>query len=389
MKPTCFFFLIIWVTGTELKPRKVVVVLLLDSGPGVVCTFKDKTFSPGDSWHPYLEPFGLMFCMRCLCSEIGHVKCNIIKCPALPCERPVAEPQQCCPRCSGEPRVPAGLRASAKSCRHNGSVYRPGESFTKLDLFPSRRSDQCVLCTCSNGNIFCGLKTCQPITCPSPVAVQETCCLVCKDHGTSGSSSTEDGNQQLNRGARHSVDRCSGEQSRPRFDRASPLRARASPRGPSLSKLNLKGASETTVKIVLQRKQRKACLYNGRTYSHGDAWHPVLGKVLECILCTCTDGLQDCKRTACPRQYPCQHPVKTAGKCCKSCPGSRAGSNQTRCGGGSKNSLSVYKVDSPVKADPPNAVRIVAVERQHTAEVEVHVWKAVEGTATPGGKHDE
>ncbi len=65
-----------------------------------------------------------------------------------------------------------------------------------------------------------------------------------------------------------------------------------------------------------------ACLYNGKTYSHGDMWHPVLGKVLECILCTCTDGLQDCKRITCPSQYPCQHPLKSVGKCCKTCPGS-------------------------------------------------------------------
>lgn len=64
-----------------------------------------------------------------------------------------------------------------------------------------------------------------------------------------------------------------------------------------------------------------ACLYNGKTYSHGDMWHPVLGKVLECILCTCTDGLQDCKRITCPSQYPCQRPLKAAGKCCKTCPG--------------------------------------------------------------------
>lgn len=41
----------------------------------------------------------------CICSlslsQTGHVKCNTIKCPALPCENPVAEPQQCCPRCTG------------------------------------------------------------------------------------------------------------------------------------------------------------------------------------------------------------------------------------------------------------------------------------------------
>uniref|UniRef100_A0A3Q3XG79 VWFC domain-containing protein n=1 Tax=Mola mola TaxID=94237 RepID=A0A3Q3XG79_MOLML len=324
---------------------------------GVVCTFKDKTYSPGDSWHPYLEPFGLMFCMRCVCTEIGHVKCNTIKCPALPCENPVAEPQQCCPRCTDDQtKIPAGLRASVKSCRYNGTIYQPGETFNKHNLFPSKQSNQCVMCTCSNGNIFCALKTCQPITCSSPVSVPDTCCLMCKG---SGSSSAEDGNLQLNRGVRHSVDQCSGEQSRARSDRATPPKVRTSPRSLSLSKLNLRGASETTVKILLQRKHQRACLYNGKTYSHGDIWHPVLGKVLECILCTCTDGLQDCKRITCPK--------------------SKAESNQTQCYHGIKNNLLVYKVESSLKVDPPNTVRIIAVERQSTAEVEVQVWKAVEG----------
>lgn len=115
--------------------------------------------------------------------QTGHVKCNTIKCPALPCENPVAEPQQCCPRCTGrsssskqlvsseafrkitvllvlsvlwgvstsddQPRIPAGLRASVKSCRYNGTIYQPGETFNKHDLFPSKQSNQCVMCTCS------------------------------------------------------------------------------------------------------------------------------------------------------------------------------------------------------------------------------------------------
>lgn len=51
--------------------------------------------------------------------------------------------------CLDEPRVPAGLRASAKSCRYNGSIYQSGETFSKHDLFPSRQSNQCVMCTCS------------------------------------------------------------------------------------------------------------------------------------------------------------------------------------------------------------------------------------------------
>lgn len=61
---------------------------------------------------------------------------------------------------------------------------------------------------------------------------------------------------------------------------------------------------------------------------------------------------------------------------------SKAESNQTQCYLGYKNSLLVYKVDSSLKVDPPNTVRIIAIERQSTAEVEVQVWKAVEGTVT-------
>lgn len=117
--------------------------------------------------------------MEPICSlQKGHVKCNTIKCPALSCETPVAEPQQCCPRCTGRPstskrlngseafesddfpgdflsssgdqvRIPAGLRASVRSCRYNGTVYQPGETFNKHDFFPSKQSNQCVICTCS------------------------------------------------------------------------------------------------------------------------------------------------------------------------------------------------------------------------------------------------
>ncbi|XP_062342118.1 chordin-like protein 2 isoform X1 [Osmerus eperlanus] len=357
--------------GAELRTR--------EAASGVVCSFKEKTYRPGDSWHPYLEPFGFMFCMRCACTETGHVKCNTIKCPALRCENPVTDAKQCCPRCTDEPRIPAGLRAPVKSCRYNGSIYQPGETFTKLDLFPSRQTNHCVMCTCSNGNIFCALKSCQPLTCSSPVSIPDTCCLVCKDGGMSGFSTAEDGGQQLNRGVRHSVDQCAAEQLRERSVRGTPSTARATPRGLSLAKLHLKGGSETTVKIVLQKKHLRACLYSGKTYSHGDVWHPVLGKVLECILCTCRDGLQDCKRITCPGQYPCDHPMKTEGKCCKICPELRP-ENRTDCyHGHGSNTLLVYKVEPSSKVHPEDIVRIIAIERQGTAEVEVQVWKAVGG----------
>lgn len=53
--------------------------------------------------------------------------------------------------------------------------------------------------------------------------------------------------------------------------------------------------------------------------------------------------------------------------------------NQTQCFSGYKNNLLVYKVESSLKLNPPNSMRIIAVERQSTAEVEVQVWSAAEG----------
>lgn len=368
--------LLLWIRwlvdcGAELRTREAV--------SGVVCSFKEKTFRPGDSWHPYLEPFGFMFCMRCACTETGHVKCNTIKCPTLRCENPVTDAQQCCPRCTDEPRVPAGLRAPVKSCRYNGSIYQPGETFTKLDLLSSRQTNQCVMCTCSNGNIFCALKSCQPLSCSSPVSLPGTCCLVCKDDGIGRFSTAGDGGQQLNRGVRHSVDQCAGEQIRGRSVRATPSTARATPRGLSLAKLHLRGGSETTVKIFLQKKHQKACMYSGKTYSHGDVWHPVLGRVLECILCTCRDGVQDCKRITCPSLHPCEHPIKVEGKCCKICPELRS-ENRTECYlGQGNNNLSVYKVGASSTVHSEDTVRVIAIERQGTTEVEVQVWKTVGG----------
>ncbi|XP_062867944.1 chordin-like protein 2 [Trichomycterus rosablanca] len=345
--------------------------------PAVSCKFKEKSFSPGESWHPYLEPFGFMFCIRCTCTESGHVKCNPIKCPNLRCANPVTDPQQCCPRCADEQRTPAGLRAPVKTCRHNGNVYQMGERFTNPDLFPSRQSNQCVLCTCSNGEIFCALKTCQPITCSSPVSVPDSCCLVCRE-GPPDIHSYEDGGQQLNRGVRHCVDHCAREQTKNRAVRVLPTTVRGTSRALNLQTLNLKGAAETSVKILLQRKHQRACMYSGKTYSHGDMWNPpVMGKVLECVLCTCKDGLQECRRITCPNQYQCKHPIKIEGKCCKICPETKPGTNRTECLPGQDNSLLVYKVKPGAYAR--DTVRKIAIAREGTAKVEVQVWKTVEG----------
>lgn len=85
-----------------------------------------------------------------------------------------------------------------------------------------------------------------------------------------------------------------------------------------------------------------ACVHGGKTYSHGEVWHPAFRSFgpLPCILCTCQDGRQDCQRVTCPTEYPCHRPEKVAGKCCKICPGTRNAWGREGAGGVSPGSLS-------------------------------------------------
>lgn len=83
------------------------------------------------------------------------------------------------------------------------------------------------------------------------------------------------------------MDQCPGEQIRARPDRATPPRVKTSPQGLNLSKLNLKGAAETTVKILLQRKHQR-----GETLSKQGVYKGTLYKYL--ILWTCSSQIYDC-----------------------------------------------------------------------------------------------
>ncbi|XP_040387616.1 chordin-like protein 2 isoform X1 [Cygnus olor] len=349
--------------------------------PDMFCDFSGKKYSPGESWHPYLEPQGLMYCIRCSCSENGNTRCYRIQCPALQCASPVTDPQQCCPRCL-EPNSPSGLRAPARSCQYNGTTYQQGEMFTTSELFPSRQPNQCVQCSCSEGQIYCGLVTCPELLCSSPLTVPDSCCQVCKDG--SYEKSAEEEPLQLNRGVRHSQDQCSGEAMGRK-----PLGATAStvlssslefiPRS-----FKPKGGGGTTVKIVLKEKHKKACVYNGKTYSHGEVWHPVfrLYGLLPCILCTCRDGVQDCQKISCPKEYPCDYPEKVDGKCCKICPETRVKPTDeivtTQCGK-NPNRVLVYMFVPPSSETSKEVLRTIAIEKEPSEEVEIYNWKLIKG----------
>jgi len=87
-------------------------------------------------------------------------------------------------------------------------------------------------------------------------------------------------------------------------------------------------ASGTIVQIVINNKHKhgQVCVSNGKTYSHGESWHPNLRAfgVVECVLCTCNITKQESKKIHCPNRYPCKYPQKIDGKCCKVCPGKKA-----------------------------------------------------------------
>ncbi|XP_064414111.1 chordin-like protein 2 isoform X1 [Latimeria chalumnae] len=343
------------------------------------CIFQDKRYSPGETWHPYLEPHGLAYCIQCRCSETGAVSCNEVKCPALQCENAVAQPHLCCPTCP----VPSGLRAPVKSCQYNGTTYQQGETFTAEDLFPTRQPDQCVQCSCSEGHIYCGLQTCPKLACSSPVKVQDTCCTVCSENASE--KSMEEDQSPLNRSVRHSKAQCVNEPWSKRTLKGAPSIVNTPPVGLNPRGFRQKGGG-TTVKIILKKKHKKACIYGGKTYSHGEVWNPVLRPfgVLPCILCTCKDGTHDCMRINCPEEYPCERPEKLEGKCCRTCPESKDNptqeANQSKCSSSSPGSILVYQSVSPnggSSGKTQAGLQRIAIEREGSGQVELYTWKQV------------
>ncbi|XP_010180104.1 PREDICTED: chordin-like protein 1 isoform X3 [Mesitornis unicolor] len=272
------------------------------------CVFQDKKYRVGERWHPYLEPYGLVYCVNCLCSENGNVLCSRIRCPSLHCASPVHVPQLCCPRCPGDGEL---------SWEH------------------------------SDGDIF---------------------------------------RQPANREARHSYHRSHYE--------LSPSSARQVvniPRFPNARSNrgvlpDPQQASGTIVQIVINNKHKhgRVCVSNGKTYSHGESWHPNLRAfgIVECVLCTCNITKQECKKIHCPEQYPCKYPQKVEGKCCKVCPGktkvkelpSQTSDNKDYfCG---KETFPVYE---SVFAEEGETIRKIALETEKPPQIEIHVWTMRKG----------
>ncbi|XP_025133078.1 chordin-like protein 1 isoform X10 [Bubalus bubalis] len=270
------------------------------------CVFQDKKYRVGERWHPYLEPYGLVYCVNCICSENGNVLCSRVRCPSLHCLSPVHVPHLCCPRCPGDGEL---------SWEH------------------------------SDGDIF---------------------------------------RQPANREARHSYHRS-------HYDPPPSRQAGGLPRFPGARShrgalMDSQQASGTIVQIVINNKHKhgQVCVSNGKTYSHGESWHPNLRAfgIVECVLCTCNVTKQECKKIHCPNRYPCKYPQKIDGKCCKVCPGKKAkeelpgqsfDSKGYFCG---EETMPVYE---SVFMEDGETTRKIALETERPPQVEVHVWTIRKG----------
>ncbi|XP_059832862.1 chordin-like protein 2 isoform X3 [Hypanus sabinus] len=347
--------------------------------------FEDKKYRMGESWHPYLEPYGFVYCINCLCSENGRITCNRVKCPNVHCSNPVTAPQHCCPHCStDEHHNPATVKITGKSCEYNGTTYQHGEMFVAEGLFLSRHPNQCAQCSCSEGNVYCGLRTCPKLTCPFPMTVSDSCCQVCRGEGESWDTDAEIFRPPSNREARHSYPRTQYE-SRGSFGSSIASLPKASGSRNHLRLLtDPQQGSGTIVQIVINNKYRhsRVCVSNGKTYSHGESWHPILRPFgpVECVLCTCNITKQECKKIHCPNPYPCKDPQKVNGKCCKICPVpevsglSHENSKEVEC---SKETVLVY--ESLFTQDSQKYSKKIAIMAEDLPDVEVHVWTPVRG----------
>ncbi|KAJ7426088.1 chordin-like protein 2 [Willisornis vidua] len=277
-------------------------------------------------------------------SQNTNIRCYRIQCPALQCANPIMDPQQCCPRCLGRPDL---LRF--------GDLPR-GVVF----LFLNR-----------DGLLLPGLQS----------------TLALKVWDIPGISVLLTGSHTpalLLPHQRHSQDQCLGEM----MGRKPPGATVSTVLSSSLEfiprNFKPKGTGGTTVKIVLKEKHKKACVYNGKTYSHGEVWHPVfrLYGLLPCILCTCRDGIQDCQKITCPKEYPCDYPEKVDGKCCKICPEIRVKPTDeivtTQCGKNPSRVL-VYTFVPPRSENSKEILRTMAIEKELAEEVEIYNWKLIKG----------
>ncbi|XP_036068311.1 kielin/chordin-like protein isoform X3 [Oryzias melastigma] len=214
-------------------------------------------------------------CQDCICHN-GNVVCSDISCPEVFCRNPVHRAGECCPRC--------------EQCEYESEVFADGQTF-------SSRTDRCLHCQCSAGEVLCERASCPAPGCENPAKQSGECCPTCKD--------------------------CEYER---RVYADGQVFAPVGS-GPCLQCRCKAGnvicheekCQEVQCANPIKDPRRccpfcKACVLDGVEYEEGSSWNPDS----PCSTCTCVNGEVLCAHTQCPPIH-CRHPTKLTGSCCEVC----------------------------------------------------------------------
>ncbi len=302
----------------------------------------------GDTWKP--QP-----CVTCTCTQ-GEITCESETCPSLDCEDVTKKADECCPKCKAD--VLKKCKDSEGKSRKQDEVWRPkdnnceecscdsgmtmcspiectadttcnnprteagnccpvcpGEEVTgcvmstgqKLNHGETIKTDDCVTCTCNNGNSDCQVETCPVVDCERLQKVEGQCCKTCKlkpGEGDchfnsttykSGDTFEDPADACLLCQCAMSEIACGKPGVCPAVDCPSPY-------------LEEGGCCPVCPDVAI-------CNYENKLYQSGEFWKPT-----DCESCECVNGEVLCLVSDCA-PVPCDLDLVTIpGKCCPQCP---------------------------------------------------------------------
>ncbi|XP_054164393.1 dorsal-ventral patterning protein Sog-like isoform X2 [Oppia nitens] len=108
------------------------------------CKFRGRVYPNGDEWHPTVQPFGEVKCVKCRCKD-GRSNCKRIVCPRITaCSIVINRNDECCPICAddmdgmmmkNQPENPVHMRKRGKKRRRNNgrrALHRQSHRSTVL-----------------------------------------------------------------------------------------------------------------------------------------------------------------------------------------------------------------------------------------------------------------
>ncbi|XP_044213158.1 kielin/chordin-like protein isoform X1 [Thunnus albacares] len=244
--------------------------------PGTCCQNNCNGCSYGGKEYPNGQefPHPTDTCRICSCIN-GNVQCLKRRCPPLPCSNPNVLPKDCCPRC---PAPPSDCVYEQRTYRHTERFYHP--------------TDNCQLCTCTNGKVHCQRKPCPSAQCSHPIT--QPCCRTCE-------GCLYEGQERANGETWHDV--------------SDPCTVCACREGSV--RCERKRCPPSNCKHPVPRQccmSCDGCTFHGKEYPDGTEFRDDKDP---CGVCHCNRGEVVCSKIHCYGE--CSHPYTTPAQCCGEC----------------------------------------------------------------------